>query len=170
MALLVVIFLSLIFSNILKLTGLVQEEVVYLINFGLGNIDFKNLLLVAIVIGAVGVFDDLAVSQIEAVNQIIRSNNKLKKSEVFYRAYEIGKSHIGSAVNTLFLAYVGASLPLLLLFSIAQPPFNGFSQAINNEIIAIEIVRTLIGSIGLILVMPIATYLAVLFLSSQKTD
>lgn len=81
---------------------------------------------------------------------------------------KIGVSHMSSMINTLFLVYAGASLPLLLLFTINEPPFLTFNQIINNEIIAIEIVRTLAGSIGLVLSIPITTFLASWFLKDKK--
>jgi len=81
---------------------------------------------------------------------------------------KVGVSHLSSMINTLFLAYAGVSLPLLLLFNINEPPFLGFSQIINNEMVAIEIVRALTGSIGLVLAIPIATILAVNFIKKKE--
>ena len=82
--------------------------------------------------------------------------------EVYKKAMEIGKSHMGSMVNTLFLAYAGASMILLLLFSVNQEPFLSWTQIINSEAIATEIVRTLVGSIGLALAIPISTWIGAL--------
>ena len=88
--------------------------------------------------------------------------------EVYKRSLKVGVDHISSMTNTLFLAYAGAALPLLLLFAVRQEPFETYSQIINHEIIATEIVRTLVGSVGLVLAVPIATGLAVYFLRVKK--
>jgi len=154
-------WLSSVFTSLTKLTGLVHEEAMFLISGGYGNINFKGLLLTAILIGTLGILDDVVISQMEAVEQIRKANPKLAKKKIFKMAYKVGNSHLGAVVNTLFLAYVGASLPLLLLFSLKQPPFLNFSQVINSEIIATEIVRTLVGSISLALAVPVATVLGV---------
>jgi len=160
--------LSLLFTSLTKLTGMAQEEVMFLVGFGKSAIDFRGLLLAAIMIGTLGVLDDVVISQIETVRQIKSANSNLSQREVFKKAFQVGKSHMGSMVNTLFLAYAGASLPLLLLFSLKEPPFASFGMVINSEIIATEIVRTLVGSVGLALAVPIATYLACRHISINK--
>ena len=164
----IVAVLSIIFTNIAKLTGLAQEETMFLIGFGFSVINFKGLLLAGILISVLGVLDDIVISQVESVRQIKSVNQNLNKKEVYDKAIKIGISHMSSMTNTLFLVYAGASLPLLLLFSIKQEPFLSFNQIVNNEIIAIEIIRALIGSIGLILAVPIATFLAAWFLKSKN--
>ena len=85
-------------------------------------------------------------------------------------AFKIGNAHLGAVVNTLFLAYAGASLPLLLLFSVDIPPLLTFRQVINNEMLATEIVRTLVGSIGLALAIPLTTVLATYFLHGDGPE
>jgi len=152
--------LSVIFTNLTRLTGMAQEEAAFLIGIGKQAIDFKGLLLAGILIGTVGVLDDVIVGQIEAVEQIKEANPDLSKVEVFRRAYKIGNTHLGAIINTLFLTYAGASLPLLLLFVVHQQPFLSVSSVINNEIIATEIVRSLVGSVGVALSLPVSTYLA----------
>ena len=168
LSLIIVGVLSVIFTNISKLTGLAQEEAMFLISFGKSMINFKGLLLAGIIIGTLGVLDDAVVSQIASVEQIKKANTDLSKKQVYVKSMKIGVSHMSSMINTLFLVYAGASLPLLLLFTINEPPFLSFNQIINNEIIAIEIVRALAGSIGLILSIPIATFLASRFLGKQE--
>lgn len=160
--------LSLIFSAITKLSGVATEEIMYIVGAGKGAINFKGLLLAGMIIGSLGVIDDVVISQIASVEQLQIANPDLKKSEIFRRAMKIGVSHIGSMTNTLFLAYAGASLPLLLVFSIKQEPFMSLSQILNNEMIVTEIVRTLVGSIGLALSVPIATFLATQYLINKK--
>jgi uncharacterized membrane protein len=168
-SLIMVGILAMIFTNISKLTGFAQEETMFLIGFGKSMINFKGLLLAGIIISTLGVLDDVIISQIVSVEQIKKANSNLSKKEVYKKAMKIGVSHMSSMINTLFLVYAGASLPLLLLFTINEPPFLSFNQIINNEIIAIEIVRALAGSIGLILSIPIATFLASWFLKVKKS-
>lgn len=152
--------LATLFTRWSRLTGMAQEETMFLIGLGKKSIDFSGLFLAGIMIGTLGVLDDMILGQIEAVSQIKAANPSLPPERVATLAMHVGRTHIGAMVNTLFLAYAGASLPLLLLFSVKQPPFLTFSQVVNNETVASEIVRTLVGSIGLALAMPIATYLA----------
>ena len=153
--------LSVWFSAAAKLTGFASEEAAYLTGLAGGNINIKGLLLAGIIIGALGALDDVIISQVALVKELKKANPGLAKRQVYGQAMRVGVSHLSSLVNTLFLAYAGASLPLLILFSVNQPPFLTFSQVIDNEMIATEIVRTFTGSIGLILAVPIATFLAV---------
>lgn len=170
LSLLVTMGLSVLFTNWTRLTGLAQEETAFLITLGQNIINFKGLLLAGMLIGAVGVLDDVIVGQIEATRQIKKANPKLSSGQVFSLAYKVGNTHLGAIVNTLFLTYAGASLPLLLLFVVKQEPFMSFNQIINNEIIATEIVRTLVGSIGVAMSMPIATFLGSYFLKNKSSN
>lgn len=140
-----------------KLTGFASEEASFLQIAKQGTIDMKGLLLAGIIIGALGVLDDITISQSAIVFQLKEANSKLKFGELYKRAMSIGQDHISSMVNTLILVYTGAALPLLLLF-INNP--HPFSEIINYEMIADEIIRTLVGSIGLILSVPITTFIA----------
>lgn len=143
------------------LSGFADEAAVYL-NFNTqGSLDFTALLLGAIIIGVLGVLDDIAVTQAAVVTELYRSNPELGKLEVYKRALRVGREHVGALVNTLVLAYAGASLPLLLHFYIAS---SSITMSINNELFATEIVRTIVGSIGLILTVPIVTALAATYL------
>ncbi|MBD3281218.1 hypothetical protein GF391_00540 [Candidatus Uhrbacteria bacterium] len=169
-SLIIVALLSLLFTWLAKLTGMAGEETLFLLGIGQQALDFKGLFLAGVLIGALGVLDDMVIGQIEAVAQIKEANPKLPEKKIFSMAMEVGNAHIGAMVNTLFLAYAGASLPLLILFSINEPPFLSFGQVINHELIASEIVRTLVGSIGLALAMPIATYLASYFYQPQTKN
>lgn len=162
--------LASLFTHWSRLTGMAQEETMFLIGLGKKSIDFSGLFLAGIMIGTLGVLDDMILGQIEAVSQIKAANPSLSPERVAVLAMHVGRTHIGAMVNTLFLAYAGASLPLLLLFSVKQPPFLTFSQVVNNETVASEIVRTLVGSIGLALAMPIATYLAAYRLKPPAAD
>lgn len=147
------------------LTGLDNEEAVYL-NFSTnGNINFGGLLLGGIVIGLLGVLYDAAIGQAVAVEELFRASSSMTRRKVFLRATRIGREHIGALVNTLAIAYVGTSLPLLLLFFDSEMPFLFI---INKEMFATEILRTLIGSIGLVLAVPVTTLVATFMLSSFR--
>jgi len=162
-SLIVTALLAIIFSNWSHLTGMSHEEVTYLINAG-KVLNFKSLLWAAIIIGTLGIMDDVAVGQVETVQQLKEANNKLPSMIVFKRAMKVGESHLGAIINTLFLAYAGEALPLLLLINLNQAPFVSFSDIINNEQIASEITRTLVGVIGLCLALPITTWMAAKYL------
>lgn len=166
-SLLATFLLSWIFTNLTRLTGLAQEEATFLLGANNGNMDFRGLLLTGILIGAVGVLDDVIVGQVESVRQIKKANPNLTNSQVFKSAYEVGNTHLGAIVNTLFLTYAGASLPLLLLFYMNPTGVVSFTHVINNEMVATEIVRTLVGSIGVALSMPISTFLATLWIKAK---
>lgn len=155
--------LSIIFTNLTKLAGFAQEETIYLVGLTGGNINLQGLLLAGFIIGALGVLDDITVSQVSTVQEIKSANPNLTRLEIYKKTMRVGVDHTASMVNTLFLAYAGASLPLLLLFNFNQPPFLNFGQVINYEVVATEIVRTLVGSIGLALAVPITTFLAAYF-------
>ncbi|NCA93048.1 YibE/F family protein [bacterium] len=162
------LILSVIFTKLTKLSGLAQEEAAFLIGVGNVEINFQGLLLAGFIIGAIGVLDDIIVGQIEAVEQIREANPNLPTKKVFQLAYKVGNTHLGAIVNTLFLTYAGAALPLLLLFVINQNSGLTFNRLINTEIVSTEIVRTLVGSIGVMLSMPIATFLASIKLKNIK--
>lgn len=167
-SLLITFVLSYIFVEIAKLTGFSSEEASFLVGRPDVNIiDFRGLLLAAILIGTLGVLDDVILGQIEAVHQIKTLNPDISKKHIIQSANEIGRTHLSSMVNTLFLTYAGASLPLLILFSVNPETSVTLSNALDNEAIATEVVRTLTGSIGLILAFPITTYLATYFLKTK---
>ncbi|HNP74975.1 MAG TPA: YibE/F family protein [bacterium] len=163
LCLILVFLLADFFVGLLSLSGTVQEETAFLVSAGYGHINFQGLLLAAFLIGALGILDDVVVGQIEAVGQIKQANPSLPAKKLFKMAMAVGNAHLGSVINTLFLAYAGASFSLLLLFSIKQPPFLSLTQVISSELVATEIVRTLVGCIGLALAIPLATIMAVWF-------
>lgn len=147
-------------------TGFVTEEAFYLNLNTRGTLDLTGLLLGGIMIGVLGVLDDIAITQSAVVKELYDSASHLSRKEVYKKAVNIGKEHVGALVNTLALAYTGASLPLLLLFSSSD---SSFSSIVNQEIFATEIIRTTVGSIGLILTVPITTLLSVYMLHGHKT-
>lgn len=159
-SLMITVGLSWLFVGLTKLSGLSSEESSFLIGVGTGTINFQGLLMAGIIIGALGVLDDIVISQVATALEIHKADSHLSRTEIFKRAYRVGVSHISSMTNTLFLAYAGASLSLLVLFGSGQSGFVGWGQAVNNELIATEIVRTMAGSIGLVLAVPVSTFLA----------
>ena len=159
--------LSWFFVEAVKLSGFSSEEMSFLVTLGSGTINFKGLLLAGIIIGFLGVLDDVVISQISTVEQLIEADPAQSRKELFKKAHKVGIAHISSMTNTLFLAYAGASLPLLVLFSSGQSAFTSLGDIINNEAIAEEIVRTLTGSVGLILAVPISTWIAVRWLARR---
>lgn len=157
LSLIVVVVLSIIWIEWAKLTGYSTEEATFLDVIGQGKFDIRGILLAGIIIGSIGILDDVTVSQIAIVEQL-REVGKIKSSgELFARAMKIGGDHISSMVNTLILVYTGAALPLLLLFVTNPQPAV---QVVQYEMIAEEIIRSLIGSIGLIVSVPLSTYIA----------
>lgn len=130
------------------------------------HIDMSGLLLAGVIIGSLGVLDDVTVTQTSAVWELHRANPTLGVRGLYRAGIRIGRDHIASVVNTLVLAYAGAALPLLLLFSIAQ---SSVGTVANSELVAEEIVRTLVGSIGLVASVPVTTVLAALVVSADRT-
>ena len=133
-----------------------------------GDVNLKGLLLAGMIIGVLGVLDDIIISQVSVVKELTETDNTITRKKIFARAMRVGTDHISALINTLFLAYAGAALPLLILFSIQAEPFLTWEQIVNNEMIATEIVRTLTGSMALVLAVPIATALAVASFTKQK--
>jgi uncharacterized membrane protein len=142
-----------------RLTGFGSEEAVYLNLNSNGSIDILGLLLGSIIIGLLGVLYDAAIGQSVSVDELMRISPETPKRIIYQRAIRIGREHIGALVNTLAIAYVGASLPLLLLFT--QSTSAGVLKITNMEIFATEIVRIMIGSIGLVLAVPVTTLVSV---------
>ncbi|MEU0278246.1 MULTISPECIES: YibE/F family protein [unclassified Streptomyces] len=129
------------------------------------EIDMSGLLLAGVIIGSLGVLDDVTVTQTSAVWELRQADPTMGPRALYRAAIRIGRDHIASVVNTLVLAYAGAALPLLLLFSIAQ---SSMGTVANSELVAEEIVRTLVGSIGLVASVPVTTALAALVVSADR--
>ncbi|MEW2620238.1 YibE/F family protein [Streptomyces sp. NPDC048106] len=130
------------------------------------KIDMSGLLLAGVIIGSLGVLDDVTVTQTSAVWELHEANPSMGPRGLYRAAIRIGRDHIASVVNTLVLAYAGAALPLLLLFSIAQ---SSVGAVANSELVAEEIVRTLVGSIGLVASVPVTTALAALVVAADRS-
>ncbi len=157
LALLLTGMLSLLFVGLTRLTGYGDENALFLMQASSIQIDPRGLLLGGMIIGALGVLDDLVTSQSAAVVELHDANPALGFRAIFQKAMRVGQDHVAATVNTLVLAYTGASLPLLLIFTIGQ---GSYSYLINSEFLAEEIVRTLVGSLGLIAAVPISTLIA----------
>jgi uncharacterized membrane protein len=134
-----------------------SEEISFLIPLVGDRIDLSGILLAATVFGALGVLDDVTVTQAATVEQLHRADPRAPRGLVLGAAMRVGRSHIAATVNTLMLAYLGAGLPLLLLFSLSgQDPLT----TLNSEIVAVEVIRALVGSIGIVAAVPLTTLLA----------
>lgn len=149
--------LSLVFVSFARLTGYGDENIMFLMQSSSIQIDPRGLLLGGMIIGALGVLDDLVTSQSAAVIEIYDANPSLGFRRTLQKAMRIGQDHVAATVNTLVLAYTGASLPLLLVFTLGN---GSYAYFINSEFLAEEIVRTLVGSLGLIAAVPISTLVA----------
>jgi len=141
----------------MRLSGFGTDASVYL-NFATdGRLDFSGLLLGGIIIGILGVLDDVSITQASVVQELKAANASLGWRELYTRAIRVGRDHVASLVNTLALAYVGVALPLVLFLATSQAPVG---ELLNQEVVAAELTRIIIGSIGLILAVPFTTILA----------
>lgn len=154
------------FSAAAKLTGLDDGTTTLIASLGAG-VDARGLLLAGVVIGALGVLDDVTITQTSAVWELRRADPSMAAPALFTAAMRIGRDHVASAVNTLVLAYAGASLPLLLLFTLSG---QGLATVATSQDVATEIVRTLVGSIGLVASVPITTALAAVVASRETPE
>jgi uncharacterized membrane protein len=156
LSLLLTAVLAFIFVQLGHFSGLSSEEATF-INISASQINLEGLLLGGIIIGALGVLDDVTITQTSAVWELRAANPQMDARDLYLSALRIGRDHIASTVNTLVLAYAGASLPLLILFSVGG---LGLADVLNGEVVAEEVVRTLVGSIGLVASVPITTAMA----------
>jgi uncharacterized membrane protein len=154
------------FSAAAKLTGLDDQTSNLIATLGTA-VDARGLLLAGVIIGALGVLDDVTVTQTSAVWELRRADPQMGARALFAAAMRIGRDHVASAVNTLVLAYAGASLPLLLLFTLSG---RALGEVVTAQDVATEVVRTLVGSIGLVASVPITTGLAALVASRESTE
>jgi uncharacterized membrane protein len=151
--------LSVVAVDVTRLTGLGSDDAVSLLLGPTQNLNYKGLLLTGIIIGALGVLDDITTSLTASIFEIQKTNPNISFSKLVYSALEIGKEHIASLVNTLVLAYAGASLPIFLII-ILNPNNTPLWVILNSELLIEEVIRTVIGSMGLVIAVPITTYLA----------
>jgi uncharacterized membrane protein len=165
-SLLLTALLALIFTKATHLTGFSSDEATFLDIAG-ANLSLQGLLLAGMVIGALGVLDDVTVSQASTVLALRSANPSLHFRQLFTVAQRVGRDHVSATVNTLVLAYVGAALPILLIFSASD---LGVGEALSTEQVATQVVATLVGSIGLIAAVPLTTGLAALLALDEEPE
>ncbi|WP_235877049.1 YibE/F family protein, partial [Saccharopolyspora terrae] len=158
--------LSAAFSAATSLTGL-DENTSSLIGALGAPIDARGLLLAGIVIGALGVLDDVTVTQTSAVWELRAANPTLSWQQLYGAGLRIGRDHVSSAVNTLVLAYAGAALPMLLAYTLSG---RTFGEIVSSQAVAQEVVRTLVGSVGLVAAVPITTAIAALVAVQEPAE
>lgn len=150
-------FLASVVTGLASVTGL-SDSSLQILRVTAEAVDPRAILIAGIVIGALGVLDDVTVTQVSAVAELRHANPAMSRKELYQSAIRIGRDHVASVVNTLVLAYVGASMGLMLFFF---QEGRTIPQILNREIVAVEIIRTLVGSIGLVISVPLTTALAI---------
>jgi uncharacterized membrane protein len=158
-SLLLTAVLATVFTTAAHITGRSSEEATLLQGLGEGRISLGGLVLAGILIAALGILNDVTIGQASTVLALRRANPMQRFAELYRASAVVGRDHLGATVNTLVFAYAGAALPLLLIFSSQD---IGFSEAVNREIVATEIVATLVGSAGLVAAVPLTTATAAL--------
>ena len=148
--------LSVVAVDLAEFTNAAGTDLVYLTGAGGESLDLRGLLLASFLLGALGVIDDVTVTQAAAIEELAHTSGRTG-SALVGSGMRVGRSHIAATVNTLFLAYVGASLPLIVLFEVSAMPA---AYVANGEIVAVEIVRTLVGSLGILAAVPFTTVVA----------
>lgn len=166
LSVLVTLFLALYATSLTKLTGFATEESVFLNLATQGGLDFVALLVGGIIIGVIGVIDDVSITQASVVGELKSAGEHLSRKELYVRAMKVGRDHMGAVINTLILAYTGAALPLVLFLYISDTPTR---LLINSEVVTTEIVRTLVGSMGLLAAVPLTTLIAVFIMKKEST-
>ena len=154
------------FVRFARLFGTGSEDAFYLQAGATAFIDLRGLLLAGIIIGVLGVLDDITTGTAAAVHEIHKTDPRLRFRELYRKGISVGTEHIASLVNTLALAYVGASFPLLLLFASENP--QPLWAVVNSELISEEIIRTLVGSMALLAAVPLTTTLAAWWYGRSK--
>jgi uncharacterized membrane protein len=142
------------------------EETAFLLSSQMeGSLDIRMLFFVSIVLGASGVLDDVVIGQVTSMNEIYEANSDLSVSELYKRTMNVGKEHVASMINTLFIVYAGSSLPLVVLMYLSN---RNIGTLVSIDMISEEIVRTLAISMSLLLVVPISTYLGAILISKHN--
>ncbi len=163
-AVVVTMLLGTLFMHLAHITGLGSEEAM-LITLNAGQVNMRGLVLAGLLVGALGALTDTTIVQASVVRELAHVDPTLPWTSLYASGMRVGHDHIGSLVNTLVLAYAGASLPLLVLLSMGDFTLG---RALNIELVAVEVVHTLVGSIGLILSVPITTALAAIMFSGDR--
>lgn len=153
-----------VFTGLANFTGVADDSIAYLGVAG-SEVDVRGLLLAGLVIGALGVLDDVTVTQASAVWEVAAADPSSSRPTLFAAGLRIGRDHVAATVNTLVLAYAGASLPLLLLFTIAD---QSLAVTLGTELVAQEVVRALVGGLGIVAAVPVTTALAVVAVRPRR--
>jgi uncharacterized membrane protein len=153
----IVSILSWVLLDILNINGLGDETAFLLSSQMNGDLNIQLLFFISILIGAVGVLDDVAVGQVSSMYEIYKANPKLVTKDLYKRTMNIGREHVSSMINTLFIVYAGSSLPLVVLMYLSN---RDIGTLVSIDIISEEIVRTLAISLSLLLIVPISTYIS----------
>jgi uncharacterized membrane protein len=159
--------LALIGVHAAHITGTATDQATLVRSLSSGTISLQGLVLAGMLIAALGVLNDVTISQSSTVLALRRGDPAKGPRALYREAIGVGRDHLGATVNTLVFAYAGAALPLLLLFSTAS---RSFGDAVNRETVATEIVAALVGSIGLVAAVPLTTWVASLLASSLPAD
>lgn len=157
LGLVVIAILTAIFIELAMLTGFGDENSLFILSEFGGELNMKGVLFASIIVAGVGIMDDVTVSIVSAMQEIYKANPRVSRKYLYQSAMNVGKDHIASMVNTLFIAYAGASMPLVMLLSAKNV---GFREIVNDEMFTEEIIRTFIGSIGLVIILPVTSYIA----------
>jgi uncharacterized membrane protein len=157
--------LAALFVSLTHLTGLSSDETTSL-QSTLGSVPLQGLILAGVIIGSLGVLNDVTVTQASSVWEIHEANPQRSPRELYGAGMRVGRDHIASTVYTLVLAYAGASLPLLILFSLSN---QKFLNVLSGDLVAQEIVRALVGSVGLVASVPLTTALAAVVVRSRSS-
>ncbi len=153
--------------KLLFLTGLGNDDAITLLYGASGLLNFQGLLLGGIIIGSLGVLNDITIGLAASIRELAETNKKLSFKELFKSGLRVGNEHIAALVNTLALAYAGAALPIFI-FIVMNPTNQPLWLILNSEILQEEIVRTVTGSIGLILAVPLTALLGAFAFQQKK--
>ncbi|MDE0099915.1 MAG: YibE/F family protein [Truepera sp.] len=164
LAILITMGLGVVFTELSHLTGFGSEEAL-MINAGASQVNLKGLLLAGLLVGALGALTDITIVQASVVRELAHANPDFGARELYRRGMNVGLDHVGSLVNTLVMAYTGAALPLLVLLTLSD---FSLARVLNLELVTSEIIQILVGSIGLILGVPITTYLAAILFQGDR--
>lgn len=160
--------LAWLFASWASLTGFSSDEATILQALGYDGLNIRGILIASMIIGALGVLDDAVIAQVSSTQEIQQANPHISEKELYKATLRIGKDHSAAVINTLALAYAGSAFTLLMLIAIGQPPFDTLNSIINNELVATELVRLLSGTIGIILSLPLVSWIAARMYTSQS--
>lgn len=157
--------LSIFVSQKVHLTGLTSEEAIMLMNVEGVTFNFQHLLFSAILLGALGAIMDVSMSIASSIDELHNVNKELTMKALFDSGMRVGRDIMGTMSNTLILAYTGSMLPLLLLF---RANSDSMVRLVNLDIIATEVIRSVAGSIGLVLTIPVTAVISVMLIKDKR--